>query len=122
MYVEDVTSSISFYEKAFGFKRKFITEENDYGELLTGETTISFASLELGANNIASEMIASKSSNLPFSIELSFTTESIELDFKMALENGAILVKEISEKPWGQKVAYVKDNNGFLIEICTPMS
>ena len=25
------------------------------------------------------------------------------------------------EKLWGQKVGYVLDNNGFLIEICTPI-
>jgi YD repeat-containing protein len=24
-------------------------------------------------------------------------------------------------KPWGQVVAYVRDKDGFLIEICTPM-
>jgi lactoylglutathione lyase len=23
--------------------------------------------------------------------------------------------------PWGQTVAYVRDNNGFLVELCTPM-
>lgn len=32
-YVKDITKSIEFYEKSFGFKRKFITSENDYGEL-----------------------------------------------------------------------------------------
>jgi lactoylglutathione lyase len=44
LYVEDVEKSIVFYEKAFGFERKFITTENDYGELNTGQTTIAFAS------------------------------------------------------------------------------
>ena len=24
-------------------------------------------------------------------------------------------------KPWGQTVAYVRDNRGFLVELCTPM-
>jgi lactoylglutathione lyase len=52
LYVSDVTKSIEFYEKAFGFERKFITPENDYGELLTGETTISFVSKELANSNL----------------------------------------------------------------------
>jgi uncharacterized glyoxalase superfamily protein PhnB len=51
LYVENVTKTIEFYEKAFGFHRKFITPENDYGELISGETTISFASIELGISN-----------------------------------------------------------------------
>ena len=40
LYVKDVAKSISFYEKAFGFKRKFIAPGNEYGELSTGDTTL----------------------------------------------------------------------------------
>jgi lactoylglutathione lyase len=32
---------------------------------------------------------------------------------------GAVLIKEPTAKPWGQVVAYVRDLDGFLIEICT---
>jgi len=56
-----------------------------------------------------------------FGIELGFTTTTIEKDFKQALGAGATLVEDIVEKPWGQKVGYIKDINGFLIEICAPM-
>jgi len=52
LYVSDVTKSVEFYESAFGFSRKFITPENDYAELLTGETTISFVSKELANSNL----------------------------------------------------------------------
>lgn len=45
LYVKDVEKAILFYEKAFGFERKFLTPDNNYGELLVGETTLSFASL-----------------------------------------------------------------------------
>ena len=53
IYVKSVLETIEFYEKAFGFSRKFITPEHDYGELDTGGTTISFASLELGNSNFS---------------------------------------------------------------------
>ena len=43
-YVDNVKETIEFYQKAFGFQQKFITPEDDYGELLSGETTIAFAS------------------------------------------------------------------------------
>jgi hypothetical protein len=52
LYVKDVSDTIDFYEKAFGFKRKFVTPENDYAELISGETTIAFASIELGNSNL----------------------------------------------------------------------
>jgi len=32
---------------------------------------------------------------------------------------GAVIVSEPKKKPWGQVVAYVRDLDGFLIEICT---
>ncbi len=38
-----------------------------------------------------------------------------------AIKEGAVLLEEAIVKPWGQKVGYVKDINGFLVEICTPI-
>ena len=69
VYVEDVQKSIEFYENTFGFSRKFITPENDYGELSTGETTISFASKKLAAQNLKDGFIESNLEDKPFAIE-----------------------------------------------------
>jgi lactoylglutathione lyase len=121
LYVGNVLETIEFYEQAFGFIRKFLTPESDYGELISGETTISFASIELGNSNFNSGFQKSSLSNKPFGIELAFTTENIEVDFENAKKAGAREVEKIITKPWGQKVGYLKDNNGFLIEICTPI-
>ena len=121
LYVENVTKTIEFYEKAFGFSRKFITPENDYGELISGETTISFASIELGNSNFKKGFEKISNSKKPFGVELAFTTDNIEKDFKKAINEGATEFEPLTEKPWGQKVGYVRDNNGFLIEICTPV-
>ncbi|RYF97651.1 MAG: hypothetical protein EOO07_39320 [Chitinophagaceae bacterium] len=75
LYVADVSKSITFYENAFGFSRKFITPENDYGELATGDTTISFASLELAKTNLKAGFVQSDLAQKPFAIELGFITE-----------------------------------------------
>ena len=121
LYVESVINTIEFYEKAFGFSRKFITPEKDYGELISGETTISFASLELGKSNFKKGFEKSSKLNKPFGIELAFISENIEIDFKNAIKFGAIEFEPLTEKPWGQKVGYLRDKNGFLIEVCTPI-
>lgn len=121
MYVENVTETIEFYQKAFGFEKKFVTPENDYGELVSGETTIAFASIELGNSNFKKGFEKSDKSKKPFGVEIAFTTENIEKDFKKAIDAGAKEFEPLNEKPWGQKVGYVLDNNGFLIEICTPI-
>ena len=77
LYVENVEESISFYENAFGFSRKFITPENDYAELVTGETTLSFASNELAAQNLKDGFIESTLEDKPFAIEIGFITEVV---------------------------------------------
>ena len=121
MYVENVTETIEFYQKAFGFEKKFVTPENDYGELISGETTISFASIELGNSNFKNGFEKIDKTKKPFGVEIAFTTGNIESDFKKAVDAGAKEFEPLIEKPWGQKVGYVLDNNGFLIEICTPI-
>ena len=120
-YVKDVNKTILFYENAFGFTRKFITETNDYGELATGNTTLSFATIELATSNLRKGFIESDVNQQPFGMEIAFTTNDVEKTYTQAIEAGAIEVEKAKTKPWGQTVAYVKDMNGFLIEICTPI-
>lgn len=121
LYVSDVTKSIEFYEKAFGFERKFITPENDYGELLTGETTISFVSKELANSNLKNGFIESSQSDKPFGIELALVTDNVQTIIDKAIELGALVTEQSIQKPWGQTVGYIRDIDGFLLEICTPM-
>ena len=121
LYVQDVTKAMTFYEAAFGFTRKFITQENDYGELATGETTISFASQTLANSNLKEGFIASDLNNKPFATELGFITEDVTKVVELALQHGATEIAAPQQKPWGQTVAYLRDIDGFLIEICTPM-
>jgi lactoylglutathione lyase len=121
LYVQDVTKSVEFYENAFGFTRKFVTPENDYGELLLDETTLSFASTTLANSNLPEGFIESSLKSKPFGIEIGFTTDNVESTMKSAVEAGALIVGNPTTKPWGQIVAYVRDIDGFLIEICTPM-
>ncbi|MDR7211407.1 VOC family protein [Flavobacterium piscis] len=120
LYVENVEKSIGFYENAFGFLRKFVTPEHDYGELITGETTISFASKKLAGQNLKEGFIESDLSNKPFAVELGFITDNVAELVQKATSFGAVLVSEPKQKPWGQIVAYLRDLDGFLIEICTP--
>ncbi len=121
LYVSDVSKSIVFYERAFGFERKFITPENDYGELLTGETTISFVSKKLANSNLKNGFIESSQSDKPFGIQLALVADNVETIIDKALEFGAILTEKPIQKPWGQTVGYIRDIDGFLLEICTPV-
>lgn len=121
LYVPDVERSIAFYENAFGFSRKFITPENDYAELMTGETILAFASKTLADSNLSNGFTESRLAEKPFGIELGFVTEKLEEILEQSQKAGATIIESIKVKPWGQKVAYLRDLDGFLIELCTPM-
>lgn len=121
LYVADVKKTLSFYEKAFGFKRKLLTSGDEYGELSTGDTTLSFAAISLAKKNLSAGFTESNPQGKPFGIEIAFTTENVEETVRQALGAGAVAVEKAVTKPWGQTVAYVRDPDGFLIEICTPI-
>lgn len=122
LYVENVSQTIEFYERAFGFEKKLVTPEGDYGELESGDTTVAFASIALGNTNFKNGFQIISNSDKPIGVELVFVTENIEADFKTALDEGASEYEPLSRKPWGQTVGYLRDINGFLIEICTPIT
>ncbi|RPD43695.1 MULTISPECIES: VOC family protein [Chitinophagaceae] len=121
LYVADVDKSIAFYETAFGFARKFISPDGDYGELQVGETTLSFASVSLAQSNLKGGFRQSSLSEQPFGIEIGFATLDVAATIAQAVAAGAALLEPPKTKPWGQTVAYVRDPDGFLIEICTPV-
>jgi len=122
LYVKDVKKTVEFYEKVFRLTTKFISEKLEYAEMITGETTLSFASIELANSNLKNGFMPSDPSQKPFGIEIGFTTDNVEDLYLKAIEEGAIEVEPAKTKPWGQTVAYVRDHDGFLIEICSPMS
>jgi uncharacterized glyoxalase superfamily protein PhnB len=121
LYVDSVPKTVEFYQKAFGFEQKFVTPENDYGEIVSGSTTLAFASHGLGQSNFKKGYTAGNPGEKPFGFELAFTTSDVERVMKNAIQNGAVLFEETVSKPWGQKVGYLRDLNGFIIEICTPL-
>ena len=122
IYVSDVNDALSFFEKAFDMNRKFITEENDYGELDTGETTLAFASHELGSSNFTGGYISGSASDKPLGTEIALVASDVHAMHSSALEHGAVELKAPEQKPWGQVVSYVRCPSGILLELCTPVA
>ena len=120
-YVRDVDIALSFFEKAFEMKRRFITEENDYGELDTGETVLAFASHELGISNFSGGYISSTESDKPLGIEIALVTDDVSGVHQRAIQYGAAELTSPETKPWGQIISYVRCPSGILIELCTPI-
>jgi lactoylglutathione lyase len=122
IYVPSVSESLSFFEKAFGFSRRFLHDSGDYGELSTGDTTLAFASHALGAMNFPSGYVAAHSSAQPLGTEVAFITPDVAKDHATAVAAGATELKAPESKPWGQIVSYLRCPDGTLVELCTPVT
>jgi lactoylglutathione lyase len=122
LYVPDVSASLHFFERAFGLKRRFLHESGTYGELETGETTLSFAAHELGDSNFPGGHIQAHSSAVPLGMEIALITTNVAEAHNKAVACGARELAAPSTKPWGQVVSYVRAPDGCLIELCTPIS
>src|ERR1700743_2136729 len=114
IYVSDVAATVAFYESAFGLQRRFIHESGMYAEMETGETTLSFAAENMAEMN-GLAIRPNSARDLPAGIELCLVTESPEMAYEHAVAVGALAVKAVEEKPWGQKLGYVRDLNGCLV-------
>jgi len=119
LYVADVSKSLDFYQRAFGFEQKMLHESGDYGELDTGGTTLSFSSLSL-MSDLEKSPAREKPSSPVF--EIAFETSGVKAALDRAISEGAKLVQNLRDEDWGQTTSYVSDPDGFLIEICTPVA
>ena len=120
-YVRNVQRSVTFYEQAFGLKRRFVDESGQYAEMETGQTTLAFASNELGQSNLPGGFRENDPAEPPAGVEIAFVAEDVGAAFRSALEAGATKAAEPKTKPWGQTVAYVRDPDGVLVEIGSEM-
>lgn len=118
LYVEDVAASLAFYAQAFGLQRRMLHESGQYGELDTGATTLSFSSLAL-MESLGKQ--PGRPNERPV-FEIAFETGDVAAAYARALAAGATAVQEPADMPWGQTTAYVRDPDGFLVEMCTAVA
>lgn len=122
LYVPDVERTVAFYEEAFSLESRFVHESGDYAEMETGETALAFASHDLARSNFEAPYRESDPDEPPAGFEIALVTDEVADAFRQAVEAGAVGLAEPAQKPWGQAVAYVRDLNGVIVELASPMS
>lgn len=120
IYVADVEKTLEFYQQAFCLQPHFLHDCKQYAELDTGDVKLAFASNAMAdANDVTIRVNSIDKTAAGF--EIAFSCENVSAAYQHALANGAVAVHEPVTKSWGQQVAYVRDLNGILVELCTPV-
>lgn len=121
LYVPNVAKSMDFYEQAFGLEKGFFHESGVFGEMATGMTKLAFCEKGLASESCAMPVDTAGEISDKRSSEIAFVIENVDQCFEKAVQAGAAPKVEPHDKPWGQRIAYVLDPDGNLVEICSPM-
>ena len=123
LYVDDghVPEVLAFYERAFGFTRRFYDPAYQYGELVTGAATLAIAAHGTGALLMPGGYVTPPPGTTVTNTEVAFTTDDVPRAYERAIAAGAAAITAPYVVPWGQTVAYVRSREGTIIGLCTPL-
>ena len=119
LYVRDVPAAMAFYGKAFGLQQTFITDARNSA---TTDSWLSFAAVDLGKELLKTDLALPDSAASPQSVEFGFECADVDGAYQRAIDAGAMAFQAPTVRPWGQKVAYVRDPDGHLVCVCAPWS
>lgn len=119
VWVADVPATVAFYETAFGLELQMMDEEKTYAQMSTGETTLAFAA-ESAATVTGVRVRPHRPDQDPAAVQLAFVHDDVAAAYERAVAAGATAEVPLREKPWGQTLGYLRDNNGFLVELSSP--
>lgn len=121
VYVEDPTAASSFYERTFGLRAEFAAPDGSYAQLDTGPTKLAFAAYSLGEKNFDGGVRRAGLDGQPPNVEITLVANDVDGAHARALDAGCTSLAPPQDKPHGQRVAYVRDPFGTLVELATPL-
>ena len=94
-----------------------------YAELKTGTAVLAFLS-EAFVEQVDLLGSVATTRNRPdlaaAAAHVALWSDDIHSDWSRAVSAGAVVVKALQAKPWGQVSGYLRDTDGILVELCTP--
>jgi lactoylglutathione lyase len=119
VYVEDPAAAAAFYTQTFGLGTEFVAGE-EYAQMDTGTTKLGFASYALSRANFPGG-VRRGDDDQPANVELALVHDDVDGAYRTALDAGCTSLSAPTDKPQGQRVAYVRDPFGTLLELATPL-
>jgi lactoylglutathione lyase len=120
-YVDEPLAASAFYERVFGLRGEFAAPDGSYAQMDTGATKLAFASYDLGLKNFAGGVRRAVVQETPSNVEITLVAADVDAAFAAAVAAGCKVLAEPQDKPHGQRVAYVRDPFGTLLELATPL-
>lgn len=111
---DDLARSRDFYTKLFDFDVNF---DSDWFVHLVSKDK----KLELGIIHRTNDMVPKGFQNSPQGFYITFVVEDVEEQFKIATSESFEIVSEPSDTFYGQRRLLLKDPDGTLVDISSPI-
>jgi lactoylglutathione lyase len=121
VYVDDPAAAAEFYERTFGLPGEFVAPSGTYAQLDTGSTRLAFAAYTLGDENFPGGVRRATQDGEPANVEIALVADDVDAAYERALEAGCTSLAAPADASHGQRVAWVRDPFGTLVELATPV-
>lgn len=111
---DNLAESREFYTKLFDFN---VDYDSDWFVHLISEDK----QLELGIISRTSEIVPSEFQNNPRGFYVTFVVENADKVFELAKKEGLEVISEPTDTFYGQRRLLLKDPNGTLVDISSPI-
>lgn len=114
LVVADLDRSLSFYTETLGLPLGH--RSGPYAQLDTGRTRLSLFERPAMADTLGLENLDEPDPGAP-GFELGFKVDDVDQAWKELTSHGVVQVVPPTDRPWGQRTAYLRDPDGHLIEL-----
>jgi lactoylglutathione lyase len=122
LYVRDVQASVGFYENAFGIERE-ANAPVEFAKIFqrSAGSTLGFVQRDFAKEHVhrVAEVAPERE---PPPVVVLFVVSDVDAMHQRAISAGASSVCGPEDKPLGFRVAYLRDRDGFLVELATPVA
>ena len=113
LIVDDLDRALRFYTEILGLRLGH--RSGDYAQLDTGATRLGLYTRNAMAKTLGFPL-QSPAHDAP-GFEIGFKVPDVDAAYAELVTRGASPVTPPTTRPWGQRIAYVRDPDGHLIEL-----
>jgi hypothetical protein len=93
-----------------------LADQEVYGEMLGGDVKLQFVQEEF-ARRYVSDFLPNRLERPAAGVEIGFLFEDVTAAYHRAIDAGCTSLAAPEKRPWGPIIAFVRDDEGVLVEM-----